>query len=546
MDELWEDAGIVGSLPPDFVDSAEAQAALQVIGSKRDLLARPAAHREPWPKSLGDARLTELALRISLWVERYEVMASEALAKVSPRNLLNLAYFDVASAKLRGHPDTQEVPMRRWIWAVGAAGQGTRLGVGMAPFLQAAQDWRNLLMLKHHVAPARSMGVEALSTMEQDLLLSVRTRFAWGSVEVARQIVECADGDIDMGEFDSLVDYLQRVAHSAGWLHGVPDAMSDGAMRLASRMATAEGARAGLTFGALNSTRASILKPFVIVAGMMLPANLEAATTRLHIPILELARETRTPKQSAALMEQVCSRIFRKCPGATVRVGDLWMSAPENDSEELDVVVTNRKRTRLLDVEVKSQYEGKDLPTTSKEHEQGIGGVLEQLSRRRAAFTAGAEVTVNGTSFALAPRSRFIGLAVMLHDYSGLIWRPGLPGEPVGSNLITMSDLAVVVATLKDDEELFTYLEYREQLLSDGRGLATDEFDILSHFLDHTHAELRRQLRRRPYKSMFMVPPRDAHANLMTNMIKPSRTDIRAMLRSLPYTDLHGFATSRM
>ncbi|WP_402844264.1 hypothetical protein [Microbacterium sp. GXS0129] len=533
-DDVWGLAGVVGHLPPEFVRAPVARVAKEAIFARERLLRTPNAHLQRLPAALDPELMRDVERELSGWVDRADQRATEHLGVVSPKNVLNLVFFYAAVSKLRGSPNPIEVPLKRWLWVVAAGGAGTKLGHGIVEFLQAAQDWRNLLTLQHSLRPVDSFDVAALSPLDHDVLTGVRTRFGWSAAEVARQIVLAAEPRIARGEFESLVDYLDELAHSSNWFRGAPETMPGPARALAAKMAIRAGEYHGRSFSSLSMMRGSVTHPFVNVDGTIIPANLEAATTRLHLPVLELARADLRPKQSAALVEDIVGRILARCDGVRVHGGDARIAISPTDIGELDILATDRSCTHVLNVEVKAHYEGQDVPTTAKGHANGIGGVQRQLARRKKAFAGGESVTIGGTPLALSKDARFIGLAVLLHEYSGLIWRPERLGERLGANMITIADLAVVTTALNDDRELFSYLDFRDDLLGDGRGYASDETDILALFLSHSRATLQRMLRKRPRKSVAMVPSREVPSDLVTSMRAPTREKVRTMLRDLP------------
>lgn len=123
---------------------------------------------------------------------------------------------------------------------------------------------------------------------------------------------------------------------------------------------------------------------------------------------------------------------------------------------------------------------------------------------------------------------------MLLHDYSGLIWRPQVLGEQRDANLLTIADLAVITSTLRDDDEFFAYLEYRDLLFGRGSGFAHDEVDVLCHFLESDSTALRRHLREMPERTAYMVPARDMPSSLTTHMHPPAREEFRRRLLTLP------------
>jgi len=378
-------------------------------------------------------------------------------------------------------------------------------------------------------------GVEDLTAMDQGLLLGARSHVAWGAAQVAAYIADLSDGTVPSQSLRALLSSVHRVASEPGWMQGNPAPMPDSARTVAERMSVDAGAYASAEFSALNAARTAALKPFVQFDEALLPANLEGATVDIHVPVLDLARSARTSNESAALMEHVCARVLEQCPGLTTRVGDVYLhSTATEETAEVDVFASDRASRHFLDAEVKAHYEDRDIPTTPKLYKAGFRGSLSQLAERRRVFLGGAYATVRGERQALSPRASFVGLAVLLHDYSGLIWRPQVLGEQRDANLLTMADLAVITSTLRDDDEFFEYLEYRELLFGRGSGFAHDEVDVLCHFLESDSTALRRHLREMPERTAYMVPAREMPSSLTTHMHPPPREEFRRQLLTLP------------
>ncbi|MFJ4252341.1 hypothetical protein [Microbacterium sp. NPDC090003] len=318
-------------------------------------------------------------------------------------------------------------------------------------------------------------------------------------------------------------------------MNGNLEYMPEAARSLAEQMSVDAGSLASAQFSALNAARTASLKPFVRFDGVVVPANLEGATSDIHVAILDVARSRRSSNESARLMEQVCARVLSQCPGLNTKVGEVYLHSNTTDeTAEVDVFAAGRQQRHFLDAEVKAHYEDRNIPTTPKLYKAGFRGSLSQLAERRRLFLGGAHVTGRGERVALSPDASFVGLGVTLHDYAGLIWRPEVLGEQRGANLMTIADLAVVTSTMRDDAELFEYLEYRELLFARGSGFAHDEIDILSHFLEVDSSALCRQMREMPERTAYMVPARDLPSSLATNMQPPPREEFRLSLLMLP------------
>ncbi|PII82303.1 hypothetical protein BMH32_08305 [Leucobacter sp. OLJS4] len=200
----------------------------------------------------------------------------------------------------------------------------------------------------------------------------------------------------------------------------------------------------------------------------------------------------------------------------------------------MDVVAIDRTATKVIDLEVKAHYEGDTIPTTPKLHSRGVEAVAEQIALRQEAFESGVPVCLDGAPLALRKEADFLGLAVTLHDYSGLIWKaePKSPGKAV--NIITIGDLAVITTVLKDDAELIAYLELRTAYIASGRSYVCDEIDFLAHFLLYGPKQLRSEISQVPEDGRLMVPARDILPALAAVMQVPAPGIGRAVIATLP------------
>lgn len=531
----WRLAGITGDLPVEFLRSPEAEQAGELFReSIRDLQAGRMG--SPRSTEARDEIAGSVSRRIHEWRVKYDNHATEILREISPRTTLNLAFFESACHRLRGRPDISDIPLRRWVWIVAAGGgaPARRPGGGLAEFLQAAQDHRNICLVLETLRPVRRPTPDYLTAMDHDHLIGSRIRLGWTAAKVAGAISNVVPEILPRLGLDGLIEFVGGMALGQEWMVGETRDLPSEARQLANALSIEPGALVGQRYSALLGSLEATRRPFVEIDGIVLPAGLEGATSRLHIALIDYVRRWLKPNEAAEVLEKVCRILLADCPGMHALWGDLGVRISDQNPGQIDAVGVSASRQNLLALELKSHFERGVLPTTADSFIRGLGKADQQLEDRRQAFEGGAALTYRGEPISVRPGATFYGLTVVIHDYSGLIWRPLMPGEGLRFNAVTIADLALLVSVVESDVELFQYLDLRGRVLSSGMGACSDEVDLLSLFLERGYEDLISRLPAAAERQMIVIPPRDAPDSFLQGMQQPSRKDLRRAVAGLP------------
>jgi hypothetical protein len=513
------------NLRPEFVASPAGQQILDWIEYldriwSATLTGDRIEHRT-WDPSLSIALDTEL--------EHVSVQAGDALRKVNPRTVAARGAFDDVVATATWGDDLRAGGLSQPIWAVGTAGAGTAAPGGyLARYLRCYAQWRATHLLPDvarvlNESSALTVMVEARAPR----IVPSRASFWWASRELAQLIARhVPDGVLPEAAVNELADYVDAYSEGANRWGGEGGAvtLSPAAQDLARLCSYPCGSLADTPLDDIMFKRGIELYPFIDVDGLIVPAALQNIFECYHVAILDALRRThKGTVDTGQLFELVCRDTLARLFSTSTRLFPDRMHVYDgagNQLGETDFAIAHD--SVLLLGEVKSKAAPGQVLMNGKRFMDQITETIEQLDTMTDKLTNDeATLVFNGQTVDTTGITKFVGFAVVLHDYGGGIWNSALlqearQGRP-GFAIMRACDLMLLAHTLRDMNELIDYLNFRQEFM-DRTGLSCDEIDILAAFLENS----------RWYRHRFRTTSDDQG---LTTLLRPREVD-RALLAS--------------
>lgn len=434
----------------------------------------------------------ELSAAIGEELQRLELLATNVLRQINPSSAFDYAALVGTAKSIRGARILEMVGLDRFTWSIGAAGGQTDAPIGAycARYFGLASKWVATEELRGIIrAAAGSAGVDDLEApLNSVRAVPLTAKFRWGSLEVARELIEqAAIEDISVELIDEVVNYLSAYD---GYISGVLNAEPRPRGKLwefFNWSAVPMGYYAGHQFLDLMTTIDLSMRPFIADnRGAVAPAALATINTAVHIPLFRYLKQASSDSHMSVAFEGVCGSVLQTLCGDGFRALPAPIRAAElpGNPGEIDFAVTDLS-TLLFVGEAKCRHEAKDPFRVRELFSKQINKATEQVDIRVHALRSGsrlmyADNEVDGFNLGAT------GIVVTLHDYGGAI-RNAVALDKVGTGVshapvLSITDLVMLKHTLNGAVELSEYIDFRQNILYGGSPIL-DEIDVVSTYL---------------------------------------------------------------
>lgn len=451
-----------------------------------------------------DSRRAEIAL--SEHCERMAKKADYWLSRLSPEILLNASgiHATVKSSSLSRLGVGFALGQKMWTIGVAGGGEDTTMA-SLCEYLESATRWVSGQLLLSEVSQVDNDLPQAIrnNPYHENIrrMNPVDIRMSWANEMICRTIADEVEKIIEHSSGAEIISSTS-VKELMKWVrsgiksmdrsseknepwnpHNPPRA----AVALAEALSVSSGSLGSQGFVKCMHSALSEEKPLLKLGNRtMIPITFRELSTKLDMTLMQLLQDrVSNQKDRADLFESVVRSLLAKLLPGDLSVPQRGVSipgGPNKEDGETDFVIFD-KSNKFIIGECKAGSVPSGNKSVMNNFTTTIGYGIDQVSKRIGWLNQAGKIVIDD-QVVHGPKGT-AGLIVPIHPYATAAYaREVLSQEQAVDDVhvIPLHQLVLVARAFESSEEMWKYLEFRNQLLQLNVKIL-DEMDILMQFL---------------------------------------------------------------